>query len=180
VRIARALKIVARLLVGCLIGVGSLLALGLIYLLPFAEVGHDPGRSTWVRCQVQIARLQEALEKFRADCGRYPSASEGLQALAVDDYIPGWRGPYREEIPPDPWGRPYLYIPSDSQAQVVSYGADGKPGGTLFDSDLSSHEEPLKVIPSSPYEIRLNLTFVAAWFSAWICLAGFVYLLRRL
>jgi general secretion pathway protein G len=181
VPIARVLKIIARTLVGCLIGVGSLLALGLIYLIPFAEVGHDPGRSKWVLCRVQIDRLHEALEKFHADCGRYPNASEGLEALVVDGSVPGWHGPYREQILPDPWGRPYLYLPSadSSGALVVSYGADGRPGGALFDSDLSSLE-PSKTIPASPYEIRLHCAFIGVWFLAWLYLAGCVYLLRRL
>jgi len=36
-----------------------------------------------------------------------------------------------QEIRNDPWGRPYVYRPSrmNGAYEVLSYGADGKPGG---------------------------------------------------
>jgi hypothetical protein len=38
----------------------------------------------------------------------------------------------------DPWFKPYLYKVQGSHYVVVSYGQDGKPGGTGLDMDLTS------------------------------------------
>ncbi len=37
-----------------------------------------------------------------------------------------------------PWGNPYLYAVDGSEYLIVSYGADGRPGGSEEDSDISS------------------------------------------
>ena len=81
-----------------------------------------------------------ALERFRADVGRYPYEREGLEALLrapVSDSAQ-WHGPYLgcDRIPPDPWGRAYLYR-SPSQKSEVSYdliclGPDADPRYFVF------------------------------------------------
>jgi hypothetical protein len=38
--------------------------------------------------------LATSLEQFRMHCGRYPSAAEGLWALAANPGVKGWNGPY--------------------------------------------------------------------------------------
>lgn len=45
-------------------------------------------QALWQNC------LIEALALFLIDCGRYPTAYEGLKALISDSGIPGWNGPY--------------------------------------------------------------------------------------
>jgi general secretion pathway protein G len=62
--------------------------------------------------KAQVASFQEALELFRADCGRYPTTAENLDALRTrPPGAVGWRGPYvTREIPLDPWGIPYRYV----------------------------------------------------------------------
>jgi general secretion pathway protein G len=71
---------------------------------------------------------------------RYPSAEEGLEALiAKPTSAQTWSGPYlKKSVPSDPWGRPYVYrIPgAKGEFEVVSYGRDGKPGGTGDDADI--------------------------------------------
>jgi general secretion pathway protein G len=93
---------------------------------------------------VQIESMVTALELFRIDVGRYPTSAEGLKAL-VDPpgSIPGWSGPYlaKAEVPLDPWGRPYVYETGGQNSagfRIVSYGGDGKEGGTGEDADISS------------------------------------------
>jgi len=73
------------------------------------------------------------LEAFRQDIGRYPTTEEGLEALIVppDDIDRNnWRGPYVdvEQMPDDPWGRPYEYrspgeVNEDSY-DLFSWGTD--------------------------------------------------------
>ena len=83
--------------------------------------------------KAQIELLGTALDTFRLDVGRYPSTQEGLEALRTK---PGglerWDGPYlKKDLPLDPWGKAYVYkSPGEHGAfDIVSYGADGAPGG---------------------------------------------------
>ena len=61
-----------------------------------------------------IASLDTALDMFEVDCGRYPTADEGFQALvAMPANLPegSWQGPYvKRGLPKDPWGNGYVYV----------------------------------------------------------------------
>jgi general secretion pathway protein G len=92
--------------------------------------------------RAQIDALGKALDQYRLDVGSYPSTDQGLQALVSrPDSIDRWQGPYLQKgVPPDPWGRPYLYkAPGDhGDYDLLSYGADGQPGGTGENIDVTS------------------------------------------
>lgn len=95
--------------------------------------------------RAQIELLGTALDTFRLDVGRYPSTQEGLQALREQVYgLDRWDGPYlKKEVPNDPWDRPYYYrSPGENGRpyELFSYGADGAPGGTSNDADVTSWE----------------------------------------
>ena len=82
--------------------------------------------------------LEDLVTQFRIDCGRYPSASEGLEVLRIEpaDLVDRWRGPYLEAaIPTDRFGRPYHYAPSPGGFRLLSLGANGKAGGVGLDED---------------------------------------------
>jgi general secretion pathway protein G len=50
------------------------------------------------------------LMAYHLSTGSYPTSDQGLQALVnPPDGITGWRGPYMDQVPADPWGRPYQY-----------------------------------------------------------------------
>lgn len=111
-----------------------------LYLLPI--VLSRTATSTR-RTPADLAALSNAIDQFRLDCGRYPKQSEGFSALydkPVD--AKGWNGPYlKMRMPPDVWGFPYHYrcpSPTGRGYQVLSYGADGRPGGTGDDADISN------------------------------------------
>jgi general secretion pathway protein G len=78
----------------------------------------------------------KALELFHADFGRYPSATEGLAALARQpSTLSGWRGPYIEgDYSVDPWGVEYVYqVFNDGAGYILStYGPDGEASGRAF------------------------------------------------
>ena len=82
-----------------------------------------------VRAEHSVASLAEALGRFKFHCGVYPTAEEGLAALA-NKYSThaGWIGPYIEKINPDPWKRPYVYEPTNDPPVVLSMGPDGVRG----------------------------------------------------
>lgn len=91
--------------------------------------------------RVQLENLRNALDMFQLDVGRYPTTEEGLESLRVrPNSAPRWAGPYlRDEIPVDPWGRPYVYrSPGEGGGNydIGSYGADGRAGGDQLNADI--------------------------------------------
>ena len=110
------------------------------YVAPryFSQVG----RSEVQVARAQIDSIEKALDQYRLDVRRYPSPEEGLEALvARPASASNWNGPYlRKAVPADPWGRPYLYrFPGSKPGydfEVVSFGRDGKAGGSGEDADL--------------------------------------------
>ncbi|HYT05177.1 MAG TPA: type II secretion system major pseudopilin GspG [Gemmatimonadales bacterium] len=95
----------------------------------------------------QIEMLGAALDAYRLDNGRYPTTEQGLAALwsepRTDPQPRNWRGPYvRKDVPLDPWRQPFIYTcPGDVNPNgydLLSYGADGKPGGSGDDADIMS------------------------------------------
>ena len=97
-------------------------------------------------CRAQIELLGTALDTFRLDVGRYPTAQEGLAALLQRPFgVDRWDGPYLKKgiVPKDPWDRPYYYrSPGESGRpyDLLSYGADGAPGGDGDNRDVTSWE----------------------------------------
>ena len=110
------------------------------YVAPkyFAQVG----KSEIQVARAQIDALEKALDQYRLDNRHYPSTEQGLEALLNRPAsATAWNGPYlRKAVPTDPWGRPYLYRTPGQKGEyeVVSYGRDGKPGGTGEDADLGT------------------------------------------
>ena len=94
--------------------------------------------------RAQIELLGTALDTFRLDVGRYPTSQEGLEALRRQPGgVERWDGPYlKKDVPADPWGKPYVYhSPGEHGAyDLLSYGADGAPGGEGDNRDVTSWE----------------------------------------
>lgn len=90
----------------------------------------------------QIALFEAALDNYRLDVGRYPTTEQGLQALREKPAeVEKWDGPYlKKAVPADPWGNPFAYeSPSEhGDYAIISYGADGSPGGEDVDTDIVS------------------------------------------
>jgi general secretion pathway protein G len=101
------------------------------------------GKSEVNAAKAQMDALEKALDAYRLDTGRYPTAEMGLAALQTKPQNePKWNGPYlRKAVPNDPWGKPYVYkIPGErGEYDLVSFGKDGQPGGTGEDADLTNH-----------------------------------------
>lgn len=101
------------------------------------------GKSETTTAKAQIDALTKALDTYRLDTGRYPTTEQGLNALVTaPGGIAKWNGPYLSKaVPPDPWGRVYLYRAPGTSGRdydVLSYGKDGVPGGSGEDADLSN------------------------------------------
>lgn len=80
-----------------------------------------------------IVALENALDMYRLDNGRYPNNQQGLAALIVKPTTPPIPRNYPEEgylrrLPQDPWGNDYqLRNPGKmSKIEIVSAGQDGE------------------------------------------------------
>jgi general secretion pathway protein G len=120
-----------------LVIIGVLAAL----IVPNVLERADDARVTAARTDVN--NLMQALKLYRLDNQRYPTTEQGLQALVAkpttEPMPPNWK-PYLDKLPNDPWGRPYQYLNPGvkGEVDVMSYGADGQPGGEGKNADIGS------------------------------------------
>jgi len=117
--------------------------IGMLAALVFPRLIPKVGKGKQSAAKAQIELLGQALDQFKLDTGRYPTTSEGLNALLVNPGINNWDGPYlKKATPNDPWGRPYHYESPGSHGDydLLTYGADGTPGGEDENKDISSWE----------------------------------------
>lgn len=119
-----------------------LVILGLLvgYVAPryFAQVGKSEVKVA----RAQIKALEDALDQYRIDVGRYPATAPGLAALNEQPAGESrWQGPYlKKALPNDPWGHPYQYrAPGEhGEYDIWSFGRDGQAGGSGEDADITS------------------------------------------
>lgn len=117
--------------------------LGMLAALVGPQVLNQLGGAKSKTAAIQISDLEQALEIYKLDVGRFPSSSQGLEALVSEPSgVRGWNGPYlkKGELPLDPWGNPYEYrYPGQGNGpDITSLGGDGRPGGTSEDADVTS------------------------------------------
>lgn len=102
-----------------------------------------------VKARVDIAAIETALKLYKLDNGAYPTTEQGLAALvekpSTEPVPPNWKEKgYLEKaaVPRDPWGRDYLYLSPGvhDDYDLLSYGADGLPGGENENRDINSWE----------------------------------------
>jgi general secretion pathway protein G len=88
--------------------------------------------------KMEIAKICEALDAFYAHNDRYPTAEEGIAALATKS--PAFPDGLLSKVPNDPWGFSYEYVVPGSKGpyEVICYGGDHRQGGTGGDADISS------------------------------------------
>lgn len=91
--------------------------------------------------RLQIANISTALDALALDTGRYPSGQEGLRSLLdPPSGMEMWDGPYLKKLPKDSWQHEFVYRgpQGSSDYEILSYGADGSPGGEGGNSDISN------------------------------------------
>lgn len=92
--------------------------------------------------------IETALKIYRLDNYVYPTTEQGLEALVeastLDPEPRNFKaGGYLEDVPLDPWGRPYLYMSPGEHGEVDLYslGADGLAGGEGQSLDIGNWKE---------------------------------------
>ena len=131
-------------LIELLVAVSIMLILsGLVAL----NVFKTPGKARVATAKNQIATLKTAVRLYQRDMFSLPDQRQGLEVLVkppVGENSANWqKGGYLDSLtlPKDPWNRDYVYFcPGRNKEpfEIVSYGADGQPGGEGEAADLSS------------------------------------------
>ena len=123
--------------------------LGILAGLIVPRIMGRPEEARRAKAAMQMESMETALKLYKLDSGTYPSTEQGLQALveapSVGEPPRNWReGGYLEKgkVPKDPWGNDYVYMSPGAHGEydLLSYGADGDPGGEDKDKDIASWE----------------------------------------
>lgn len=117
-----------------------LVIIGLLagYIAPkyFSQIGKSEVKTA----KAQINSLEQALDHFRLDVGKYPSTDQGLASLVTNPGIDKWDGPYLAKgLPKDPWGKDYQYASPGTHHNdydLYSYGKDEAEGGEGENQDI--------------------------------------------
>ncbi len=97
------------------------------------------------RVKVDIAALEDALERYKMDNFNYPTTDQGLEALVTKSNLPPEpkhfkQGGYVRRMQKDPWGNDYQYM-TPGQAgpyDIFTLGADGEAGGEGENMDIGN------------------------------------------
>ena len=123
--------------------------LGILAGLIVPRIMGRPEQAKQLKAKIQIESLETALKLYKLDNGNYPDTQQGLQALIekpeTGNIPPKWKaGGYLEKgrLPKDPWGNDFIYLSPglNGEYDLISYGADGVPGGEGKDKDINSWE----------------------------------------
>lgn len=116
-----------------------------VYMVP--KIMGRPEQAKQLKAKVDIQGLETALKLYKLDNGDYPTTQQGLQALIEppESGAGGWReGGYvdKGKINKDPWGNDYVYLSpgTNGDFDLLSYGADGEPGGDGKNADIKNWE----------------------------------------
>ena len=117
--------------------------IGLFVALVGPKLWSNVDKAKMTAARAQIQNFMAALGTYKLDNGNFPTTEQGLQALRVKPADAAqWNGPYMPlDVPKDPWGHDYVYkFPGDhgDEPDIMSYGADGQPGGDGINADLVS------------------------------------------
>ena len=123
--------------------------LGILAGLLVPRIMGRPDEARQLKAKILIEGMETALKLYKLDSGSYPNTSQGLQALIeqpeIEPLPKKWRkGGYLEKgrLPKDPWGNDFVYLSPGihDDYSIMSYGADGVPGGEDKNMDINSWE----------------------------------------
>ena len=126
-----------------------LVIMGLLISIVAPNVLDQADDARVQKAKADFKAIETALKLYRLDNYNYPSSEQGLQALvekpSIEPVPRQYRGNgYLENLPVDPWGRPYLYLsPGETKEfDLYTLGADGVRGGEDQNADLTNWDKP--------------------------------------
>jgi len=123
--------------------------LGILAGLIVPRTMGRPEEAKQLKAKLTIESLETSLRLYKLDTGSYPTTEQGLQALIerpdTGNVPKGYRDSgYLEKgrVPRDPWENEFVYLSPgvNGEYDIVSYGADGIPGGEGKNKDIKSWE----------------------------------------
>jgi general secretion pathway protein G len=106
--------------------------LGLIAAAVAVNVVNNLSEARVKQAKTDLHTIENCLDLYKVDKGRYPSTEEGLAAVVS-------AGKCKAGLK-DPWGHDYVYMyPGQAHPDafdIKSYGADGQPGGDGENGDI--------------------------------------------
>jgi general secretion pathway protein G len=118
--------------------------LGVLASLTIPSLMGNKDRADQQKAVSDIITLENALDMYKLDNGRYPTTEQGLSALVNPPTVPPLPRNYRRDgyirrLPQDPWGAPYILTSPGihNNVDIYSSGPDGIPSN---DDDLNNWE----------------------------------------
>jgi general secretion pathway protein G len=111
------------------VATACVLATAMAFTIAYITMDHSLGPRQRMALE-EVRRMEGFFKIYQRTMGRYPSEQEGFSPLLQAHVV--------DAIPTDPWGRPYVYQFNERHTGVISYGADGVPGGEGEDADITS------------------------------------------
>jgi|TARA_B110000438_G_C15634022_1_gene572262 general secretion pathway protein G len=108
-----------------------MLIIGLLASLVGPKIFGQVDKARQKDAQAQIELLGQALDLYRLENHRYPTTSEGLEA--IKSYL-------KKKVPKDPFSNDYVYRSPGEHGEydLLSYGADNAEGGEGYNQDIAS------------------------------------------
>ncbi len=119
--------------------------IGLLATIVAINVLPSGDKARIEKAKADIAQIEGGLELYKLQNLSYPTTAQGINALVtaptgLADPSRYQRGGYLKKLPNDPWGKPYLYAApgQHGEADVWTFGADGKEGGEGINADIGN------------------------------------------
>lgn len=115
--------------------------LGLLASVLLIGFSGSFGRAKQELAKTGIGVIAGKVELYRIEENQFPSNEQGLAILTDGRARPADAYYLSPDQLLDPWDRPYIYLspgPDGHPYEIVSYGADGQPGGEDENADISS------------------------------------------
>lgn len=110
--------------------------IGAVLAVVGSQIFKSSDQAKWKLTKTQIEQVAARIEQYNADVGDYPRS---LEDLVTDPQANGWLGPYvRKDQIKDQFNHPLQYaVPGENGPfDLISYGKDGRPGGSAVDADI--------------------------------------------
>jgi hypothetical protein len=112
--------------------IGGIVVIAVISLLAWIHIADKKvldESKPWVTYSRLMYCVTHGCNEYKKQYGSWPSSIDDLRAFGAD----------LNERSTDMWGHIFIMVPYDASlgyGRILSYGADGKPGGTLDDHDI--------------------------------------------
>lgn len=117
-----------------LIGIAVVVVVGVIVIIAKTTVDVSEGlaESKVKQAKTDLHTLDNCIDLYKIEKRRYPTTEEGLKAVVA-------AGKCKPQLK-DPWGHDYVYrypgTVHPKSYDLLSYGADGQPGGEGRNADI--------------------------------------------